>query len=92
MHSVTVMCSRMVTRIPRGRRYGVVSDGQKFHGLYHQAWMEEQERRRTQGQRRHQQQEQVKRVPWDYAEQNRANAELMLSHSSSYSLDEQQGG
>ena len=55
VHSAAVWCSRMVTRIARGRRYGVVSNGKKFHGLYHQAWMQEQTRRRTQRNRVHQQ-------------------------------------
>ena len=92
VHSAAVVCyrTRTRTRIARGRRYGVVSDGQKFHGLYHQAWMKEQARMRTQRARVHQQQEQAKHVPWNYDEQNKANAELMLSHPSTYCIDKQQ--
>ena len=78
VHSVTVMCNRLVLRIARGRRYGVTSDGNKFHGLYHQAWMEDKARKRTQRQKLQKQQEEVKQVPWNYNKQNRANMDLML--------------
>ena len=44
VHSVAVMCNTMVHRVARGRRYGVISDGNKFHGLYHQALMKEEAR------------------------------------------------
>ena len=63
VHSVTVMCFRMVHRVARGRRYGVTSDGNKFHGLYHQACMEERERQKAQRQRRQRQEEKVKPLP-----------------------------
>ena len=81
MHSTAVMCIRTRTQIARGRRYGVISDGNKFHGLYHQAWMNENAKKRAQCQRLQQLQEAVERAPWDYDEQNRANAELMLGLS-----------
>ena len=47
VHSVAVMCNTMVHRIARGRRYGVTSDGNKFHGLYHQACMKEREKQKA---------------------------------------------
>ena len=81
LHSVTVMCNTMVHRVARGRRYGVISDGNKFHGLYHQALMKEEARQKTQRRKMQQQQEEAERVPWDYEEQNRANAELLLGLS-----------
>ena len=51
VHSVAVMCNTMVHHIARGRRYGVTSDGNKFHGLYHQALMKEEARQKTQRQK-----------------------------------------
>ena len=75
------MCNTMVHRIARGRRYGVTSDGNKFHGLYHQALMKEEARQKTQRRKQQQQQEEAERVPWDYEEQNRANAKLLLGLS-----------
>lgn len=71
----------MVHRIARGRRYDVTSDGNKFHGLYHQALMKEEARQKTQRRKLQQQQEEAERVPWDYKEQNRTNAELLLGLS-----------
>ena len=59
----------------------MTSDGNKFHGLYHQACMKEKERQEAQKQRRQRQEEEVKQVPWNYEEQNRANAELLLGLS-----------
>ena len=56
----------------------MISDGNKFHGLYHQAWMKENAKKKAQNQRLQHQQEAVKRAPWNYEEQNRANAVLML--------------
>ena len=61
----------------------MTSDGNKFHGLYHQACMKEREMQKAQRQRRQLQEEEVKRVPWNYEEQNRANAELLLGLSAS---------
>ena len=55
VHSVAVMCNRLVHCKARGRRYGVISDGNKFHGLYHQAWMKEKARKKTQRQKLQQQ-------------------------------------
>ena len=81
VHSVTVMCYRMVHRVARGRRYGVISDGNKFHGLYHQACMKEKAEQEAQEGRRQRQEEEVKQMPWNYEEQNRANAELLLGLS-----------
>ena len=79
VHSGSVRYNKTVHRIARGRRYGVTSDGNKFHGLYHQAWMKEKARKRTQRQKLQKQQEEVERVPWNYDKQNRANADLMLA-------------
>ena len=59
----------------------MISDGNKFHGLYHQALMKEEARQKTKRRKLQQQQEEAKRVPWDYEEQNRANAELLLGLS-----------
>ena len=73
--------NKTIHRIARGRRYGVTSDGNKFHGLYHQACMKEREKQEAQKQRRQRQEEEVKQVPWNYEEQNRANAELLLGLS-----------
>ena len=56
----------------------MISNGNKFHGLVHQAWMKENAQEKAQRQRLQQQQEVVERAPWDYDEQNRANAELIL--------------
>ena len=59
----------------------MTSDGNKFHGLYHQACMKEREKQKAQRQRRQRQEEEVEQVPWNYEEQNRANAELLLGLS-----------
>ena len=44
VYSGLVRHNKTVHRIARGRRYGVISDGNKFHGLYHQALMKEEAR------------------------------------------------
>ena len=59
----------------------MTSDGNKFHGLYHQACMKEREKQKTHRQRLQRQEEEVEQVPWNYEEQNRANAELLLGLS-----------
>ena len=68
VHSAAVVCNRTRTRIARGRRYGVISDGNKFHGLFHQAWMKDNAEKKARNQRLQQQQEAVKRAPWGYDE------------------------
>ena len=48
VHSIKVMCKRLVHRTARGRRYDVVSNRNKFHCLHHQVWTKVNVRKRSQ--------------------------------------------